>query len=176
MIGLGFGVVVIPSISWIFPTKIPIAMSPTRPRSSSTWSMVILKKGDNIFTNSEHGSTSATGELVTMPQMQKKKRDRIILTIEIFRSCGWSQLQSDPGSGVFLSSLPLVTPVWVRRDIYNLNFWWGPLLDKYTFLASHWKYWKNISFATHTRVHQNRVIYPTHYSNNWQQRRTLGLG
>ena len=36
MIGLGFGVVVIPSISWIFPTKIPIAMSPTRPRSSST--------------------------------------------------------------------------------------------------------------------------------------------
>ena len=76
----------------------------------------------------------------------------------------------------FLSSLLLVTPVWVRRDIYNLNFWWGPLLDKYTFLASHWKYWKNISFATHTRVHQNRVIYPTNYSNNSQQRENLGLG
>ena len=35
MIGLGLGVVVIPNISWIFPTRIPIAMSLTRPRSST---------------------------------------------------------------------------------------------------------------------------------------------
>ena len=33
--GLGLGVVVMPSISWIFPTRIPIAMSPTRPLSST---------------------------------------------------------------------------------------------------------------------------------------------
>lgn len=54
--GLGLGVVVMPSISWIFPTRIPIAMSPTRPLSS----------------------TSDTGEHVTMPQKQKKNRARII--------------------------------------------------------------------------------------------------
>merc|ERR1712088_584697 len=34
--GLGLGVVVMPSISWIFPTRIPIAMSPTRPLSSTS--------------------------------------------------------------------------------------------------------------------------------------------
>jgi len=54
--GLGFGVVVMPSISWIFPTRIPIAMSPTRPLSS----------------------TSVTGEHDTMPQKQKRNRARII--------------------------------------------------------------------------------------------------
>merc|ERR550534_1304861 len=54
--GLGLGVVVMPSISWIFPTRIPIAMSPTRPLSS----------------------TSDTGEDVTMPPKQKKNRARII--------------------------------------------------------------------------------------------------
>merc|ERR1712088_1178714 len=59
--GLGLGVVVMPSISWIFPTRIPIAMSPTRPLSS----------------------TSDTGEHVTMPQKQKKNRASIIFVFQI---------------------------------------------------------------------------------------------